>query len=51
MCKILYQYINKYVYYKYFPISRDFSIEFLLFYPKIANFGSIQLGIMAYIVS
>ena len=24
MCKMLYQYINKYGYYKYFPISRDF---------------------------
>ena len=24
LCKILYQYINKYGYYKYFPISRDF---------------------------
>ena len=28
-----------------------FSIEFLLFYPKIANFGSVQLSIMANIVS
>ena len=28
-----------------------FSIEFLLFYPKIAHFGSIQLGIIANIVS
>ena len=28
-----------------------FTIEFLLFYPKIVNFGSIQLGIIAYIVS
>ena len=24
LCKILYQYINKYGYYKDFPISRDF---------------------------
>ena len=24
LCKILYQYINKYGYYEYFPISRDF---------------------------
>ena len=28
-----------------------FRIEFLLFYPKIAKFGSIQLGIIAIIVS
>ena len=27
------------------------SIEFLLFYPKIANFGSLQLGIIANIIS
>ena len=34
-----------------FPFLAIFSIEFLLFYPKIANFGSIQLGILANIVS
>ena len=34
-----------------FPFLAIFSIEFLLFYPKIANFGSIQLGITANIVS
>ena len=34
-----------------FPFLTIFSIEFLLFYPKIANFGSIQLGIIANIVS
>ena len=34
-----------------FPFLPIFSIEFLLFYPKIANFGSIQLGIIAYIIS
>ena len=34
-----------------FPFLAIFSIEFLLFYPKIANFGSIQLGIIANIVS
>ena len=28
MCKILYQYINKYGLYKYFPISCDFFTEF-----------------------
>ena len=28
-----------------------FSIEFLLFNPKIANFGFIQLGIIANIIS
>ena len=51
LCKVLHHYINKYGYYKYFPISPDFSIEFLLFYPKIANLGSIQIGIMANIIS
>ena len=30
-----------------FPFLAILSIEFLLFYPKIANFGSIQLGIIA----
>ena len=30
-----------------FPFLAIFSIEFLLFYPKIANFGPIQLGIIA----
>ena len=34
-----------------FPFLAIFSIEFLLFYPKIANFESIQLGIIANIVS
>ena len=34
-----------------FPFFTIFSTEFLLFYPKIANFGSIQLGIIANIVS
>ena len=34
-----------------FQFLAIFSIEFLLFYPKIANFGSIQLGIIANIVS
>ena len=34
-----------------FPFLAIFRIEFLLFYPKIAHFGSIQLGIIAYIVS
>ena len=34
-----------------FPFLAIFSIEILLFYPKIANFGSIQFGIIAYIVS
>ena len=33
------------------PFLAIFSIEFLLFYPKIANFGSIQIGIIANIVS
>ena len=51
LCKILYQYINKYGYYKYFPISLDFCTEFLLFSPKKSNFGPIQLDIIAYIVS
>ena len=46
-------YINKYGYYKYFPISLDFCTEFLLFPPppKNQNFGPIQLDIKAYIVS
>ena len=34
-----------------FPFLAIFSIEFLLFYLKIANCGSIQLGIIANIVS
>ena len=34
-----------------FQFLAIFSIESLLFYPKIANFGSIQLGIIANIVS
>ena len=34
-----------------FPFLAIFSIEFLLFYPKIAQFGSIQLGITANIIS
>ena len=34
-----------------FQFLTIFSIEFLLFYPKIANFWSIQLGIIANIVS
>ena len=34
-----------------FPFLAIFSIEFLLFYPKIAKFGSIQLGIIANIIS
>ena len=33
-----------------FPFLTIFSIEFLLFYPKIANCGSIQLGIIAKII-
>ena len=34
-----------------FPFLAIFSIEFLLFYPKKAKFGSIQLGIIANIIS
>ena len=34
-----------------YPFLAIFSIEFLLFYPKIANFGSVQLGIIANILS
>ena len=34
-----------------FPFLAIFSIKFLLFYPKIANFRSFQLGIKANIVS
>ena len=51
LCKILNQSINKYGYYKYFPISLDFCTEFLLFSPKKSNFGPNQLDIIAYIVS
>ena len=51
LVKIIYQYINKYGYYKYFPISLDFCTGFLLFSPKNQNFGPIQLDIIAYIVS
>ena len=34
-----------------FPFLAIFSIRFLLFYPKMAHCGSIQLGIIANIVS
>ena len=34
-----------------FQFLTIFSIKFLLFYPKIVNFGSVQLGIIANIVS
>ena len=34
-----------------FQFLAIFAIEMLLFYPKIAKFGSIQLGIIAYIIS
>ena len=34
-----------------FPFLAIFSIEYLLFYPKIASFGYIQLGIIDNIVS
>ena len=34
-----------------FPFLTIFSIEFLLFYPEIVNFGSVQLDIIANIVS
>ena len=34
-----------------FPFLAIFSIQFLKFYPKIANFLSIQLGIIANIIS
>ena len=48
---MLYQYINKYGYYKYFPISLDFAQNFYYFPPKKSNFGPIQLDIIAYVVS
>ena len=51
LCKILYQYINKYGYYKYFPFSRDFCTRFYYFPPKKSNFGPLQLDTIAYIVS
>ena len=52
LCKILYQYINKYGYYKYFPISRDFFHRILTnLPPKYQYFLPIQLSIIAYIVS
>ena len=51
LCKILYQYINKYGYYKYFPFSRDFCTGFLRFPPQKSNFGPLQLDIITYIVS
>ena len=34
-----------------FQFFAIFSTELLLFYSKTANFGSIQFGIIAYIVS
>ena len=35
LCKILHKYINKYGYYKYFPISLDFlNSIFTIFPPK-----------------
>ena len=49
LCKILYQFINKYGYYKYFPISLDFCTDFL--HPPKSNFGPNQHDIIAYIVS
>ena len=33
LCKILYQYIDKCGYYKYFPISRDFILRILTILP------------------
>ena len=33
-CKIVYQYINKYGYYKYFQISLNFYTEFTIFPPE-----------------
>ena len=51
---MLYQYDNKYGYYKYFPISLYFCTEFLLFPPppkKKSNLGPFQLEVIAYIVS
>ena len=51
LCTILYQYINKYGYYEYFPISRDFHAEFWLFYPKNSHFWPFQIAIIACIVS
>ena len=51
LCKILYQYVDTYGYYKYFPISLDFCTECLLFSPQKSNFGPFQLTTIAYIVS
>ena len=55
LCNIFYQYVNKYGYYKYFPISLDFCTECLLSPPppkkKKLNVGPFQLDIIAYIVS
>ena len=34
-----------------FQFLAIFSKEILLFYPKIVKFGSIQLGIIVYIIS
>ena len=55
LCQILYQYIKKYGYYKYFPNGGHFS-QFLhrIFYyfpPQKSNFGPIHLDIIAFIVS
>ena len=50
-CKLSYQYTNKYGFYEYFPIFRDFCTEFVLFYQKIAILGPILLWIMTKIVS
>ena len=50
LCKIIYQYMHKYGYYKYFPISLDFSQNFYYFPPKNQNLP-IHLDIIAYIVS
>ena len=52
LCKILCKYINECGYYKYFPISRDFFSHILYhFTPKLASFGTIQLVIIANIIS
>ena len=50
LCKISFQNINKCRYYKKFNFSR-FLNKLILFYPKITNFGPIQLGIIANISS
>ena len=51
LCKILYQYINKYDTTNIFHFLAIFAKDFYYFSPQKSNFGPLQLDIIAYIVS